>query len=233
MIVLENVNVDYRGYSLLKPPYRVLTGINAVLRPGDHVAILGGAGSGKTTLLRLLCGLKRPSSGRIIRESSASFPVGFGGAGGKMTVAQYIHFVAVCYAVDPKRLRDFAVEFAGIEKALDRRNAHLEADLKARLNVVLGYALPFDFYLFDNKVTASDKSFQRKCLALLEMRKRTSGIILATREPRLASRFCRSGGVLHNGRLTLFNHVEDAITFYNSVSPTEPRTSEDAYYRAI
>jgi len=51
------------GYSPDAPP--LLSGLSLRVRPGEHVAIVGGSGSGKSTLLRLLLGFERPRAGSI------------------------------------------------------------------------------------------------------------------------------------------------------------------------
>jgi heme exporter protein A len=45
---------------------RVFAGVSLTLRGGETLVVAGHNGSGKSTLLRLLCGLQRPTAGRVV-----------------------------------------------------------------------------------------------------------------------------------------------------------------------
>ena len=65
-IRLENVSFAYPGTDRL-----VLENVNLHFEPGAVVAIVGENGAGKTTLVKLLCGLYRPTGGRILVDGVA------------------------------------------------------------------------------------------------------------------------------------------------------------------
>jgi ATP-binding cassette, subfamily B, bacterial len=59
--------VEFRHVSFTYPgaDRPALTDVQLLLRPGEHVALVGENGAGKTTLVRLLLGLYRPTTGTI------------------------------------------------------------------------------------------------------------------------------------------------------------------------
>ena len=56
-LLLENLRKDFGGTP-------AVAGVTAVLQPGIY-GLLGANGAGKTTLLRMICGVLRPTSGRV------------------------------------------------------------------------------------------------------------------------------------------------------------------------
>jgi NitT/TauT family transport system ATP-binding protein len=68
-LAIENVSRIFPGVRR-GAPTRALEPTNLVVADNDFVTILGPSGCGKSTLLRLIAGLDRPSSGRIMLDGA-------------------------------------------------------------------------------------------------------------------------------------------------------------------
>jgi capsular polysaccharide transport system ATP-binding protein len=215
-MVLRNVSQSFKGRG---GRVRVLDEINVAFAPRARVAILGQTGSGKTTLLRVMCGALTPDAGRVSGSRSISFPIGSSIRFHQATVRQHIRFVAGIYGRDIEAFSQFVANFASLRDVLDTPVQALGADMRGRLNFTLGFALPFEYYLFDGAMALGDPAFRERALKALEERREAAGFILATRFPRLAREHFRSGAVLHNGKLHLFENIERAIGYYESLPP--------------
>ncbi len=63
LIELSGVTFGYVGDGA-----PLLAGLSFTVRPGEHLAIVGGSGSGKSTVLRLLLGFERPRNGAVLYD---------------------------------------------------------------------------------------------------------------------------------------------------------------------
>jgi branched-chain amino acid transport system ATP-binding protein len=61
MLAIEELTTDYG-------PVRAVDAISLAVPAGSVVAVLGANGAGKTSLLRTICGLVRPTTGRVLLE---------------------------------------------------------------------------------------------------------------------------------------------------------------------
>ena len=110
MIKLEHVTKQYHIQSGWRT---VLDDINFEMKGTDKIGFLGRNGAGKSTLIRLISGIEQPTSGKITRETSVSWPLAFGGAfQGTLTGMDNLRFIARIYDVDIQYVRDYVQDFA-------------------------------------------------------------------------------------------------------------------------
>ncbi len=66
--VWENVSFSYheKDETGIQKEIPILKNISLTIRPGEKLAIVGANGAGKTTFVKLLCGLLKPTEGRIL-----------------------------------------------------------------------------------------------------------------------------------------------------------------------
>lgn len=62
--------ISVRGVGFNYGSAAVLADVSCMIRPGEHVAIVGRSGAGKSTLLHLIAGLLRPAAGRILIDDA-------------------------------------------------------------------------------------------------------------------------------------------------------------------
>jgi capsular polysaccharide transport system ATP-binding protein len=226
-LAAEHVAKSYRTPRGVK---EVLTDVTALFEPGQSVAILGAPGSGKSTLMQILSGTLFPSSGAVHRGSRISFVAGASAIlNRKLTMREMIRFVARLYGVNSKQIVDFVADFAELGPHLDRSLEKDVRDARARLLFTLSYALPFDIYLADEAIVGGPPAFRDRCAALVQERRKTSGLVFTTRNVRTARTYGDVGALLHEGCLTFFPTLDEAIAAFEQVSPKSKSSNSVTY----
>ena len=166
---------------------RAVDGVDLVLRPGQSLGLVGESGCGKSTLGRLVCGLQRPTGGRILFRGAPLPPAGAGSmAAGRIQMV----FQDPFSSLDPRctvgtsveesllagerlsrrerreRVRDMfaTVGLAGLE----RRYPHeFSGGQRQRIAVARALMTHPDLIVCDEPVSALDASVQAQILNLL------------------------------------------------------------------
>ena len=220
MIRLENVCKDYgvRGGRR-----RVLDRVGFTLERGRNMGILGRNGAGKSTLIRLLSGAERPTSGRIHRGMSVSWPLAFTGAfQTHLTGLDNLKFVCRVYGVDWKPLLPFVEEFTELGLYLREPVENYSAGMTMRLAFALSMAIEFDCFLIDEGLSVGDARFGHRCHVELFQKRKDRAFILVSHSPEIVKQYCERACVLHDGRFYEFDDVDGAYAFYESVRPAAP-----------
>ena len=184
---------------------------------GNSVGILAPNGTGKTTLINMMAGLEKPDEGHIIRKSRISFPLGFmGGLVTRHTARENSRYIARLYGLDPYYVESFCRWLCGIGEYFDMPVGTYSQGMRARLSFALMLALDFDIYLIDEGMPATtDPEFNRKAGQLLRERLETTTVIIVSHLPGTLERFARSAAVLRDGRIHMFDTLEEAKQLYD------------------
>lgn len=195
----------------------VLDKINMRVGKGQRLGILGRNGSGKSTLIRMISGVEPPTSGQVHRGMSVSWPLAFGGAFQPfLTGLDNLRFICRVYGAEHKNVLPFVEEFTELGLYLREPVEHYSSGMRARLAFALSLAIEFDCFLIDEVVAVGDSRFHEKCRVELFEKRKDRAIILVSHTPEQIRNHCESASVLVNGKLRLFEHVDEAYSYYES-----------------
>ena len=224
-IRLERVSKDY---GTRHGNRRVLNEVSFKLERGGHLGILGRNGAGKSTLIRMLSGAEYPSSGRIHRHMSVSWPLAFTGAfQTNLTGIDNLKFVCRIYGVDWKPLLPFVEEFTELGIYLREPVMAYSTGMMMRLAFALSMAIEFDCFLIDEGMAVGDTRFGDRCHVELFQKRRDRSFILVSHDPNIIRMYCNRVAVLHMGHLYEFETIDAAYEFYNSHDVPAPAVRFD------
>ncbi|MBS9718487.1 ABC transporter ATP-binding protein [Pseudohalocynthiibacter aestuariivivens] len=184
---------------------------------GNSLGILAPNGTGKTTLINMMAGLEKPDEGIITRTSRISFPLGFmGGVVGKHTAKENSRYIARLYGLDPDYIEAFCRWLCGLKEYFDMPVGTYSAGMRSRFNFALLLALDFDIYLIDEGMPGTtDVEFNKKAGAILKDRLANTTIVIVSHQAKTLEKFCRSAAVLRDGRIYMFDTLEEARKLYD------------------
>ncbi len=184
---------------------------------GNSLGILAPNGTGKTTLINMMAGLEKPDEGSIHRGCRISFPLGFmGGVVNRHTGRENARYIAQLYGLDADYVEAFSRWMSGIAEYYDMPIGTYSQGMRARFTFSLMLALDFDIYLIDEGMpSTTDVEFNRKAGEVLRERLETTTVIIVSHQAETLERFARSAAVLKDGRLTMFDSLEEAKQLYD------------------
>jgi capsular polysaccharide transport system ATP-binding protein len=216
MILLDHVSKHYplRGGG----KKHVLKDVCGVINRGDAVGILGRNGAGKSTLMRMLGGVEYPNAGRIERRMRVSWPLANGiGVQASMSGADNARFVARIYNQPVEEVLAFVEGFAELGPYLFMPVKTYSSGMMSRLLFATSLAIDFDCYLIDEATSAGDQRFVARAKQVLADRLRNRTVVMVSHSPAHIRSFCRTAAVLHDGRLTFFEDLDEAIATYEAL----------------
>lgn len=213
MIRLEKIS---KRYPTRQGQVPIFTDVDLQVDRGERLGILGHNGAGKSTLIRLISGVEQPTSGRIYRDMSISWPLAFGGAFlGVLSGLDNYRFVCRLYNIDPDEKIDFVEDFCELGRYFREPLRTYSAGMRARLAFAISMVVEFDCFLIDEIVAVGDARFQAKCNDELFERRGDRAFVIVSHHADFIREHCNRAAVLMNGRLHHYASVDEAYEAYN------------------
>ena len=217
MIKIENLTKSDRTPA---GRHYVFKDLNLEIPSGKSVAFIGRNGAGKSTLLRMIGGIDRPDSGKIITNKTISWPVGLaGGFQGSLTGRENVKFVARLYAKQEelKEKIEFVEEFAELGKYFDMPIKTYSSGMRSRLGFGLSMAFKFDYYIVDEVTAVGDARFKEKCAQLFKERHKESSFLMVSHSLNSLKEFCDVAIVFKDDNAVSFHEdIQEGIEEYKN-----------------
>ncbi len=210
-----DISKDFKAHQGTR---RVLDRVNFQVHRGQKLGILGRNGAGKSTLIKIIGGVEFPTSGHVERSMSVSWPLAFSGAfQGSLTGLDNLRFIARIYGLPYEATRRFVDDFAELGSQLAEPVRTYSSGMRSRLAFALSIAIEFECYLIDEVIMVGDARFHQRCREELFDRRSDRALIIVSHDMNFIRDTCDTGAVIHDGKLTMFDGVNEAASFYDAL----------------
>ena len=181
-----------------------LRGVSFDIEPGQSVGLIGPNGSGKTTLLKMIAGILRPTSGRVVTRGRIAALLELGaGFHPELTGRENVYLNAAFLGLSRKetdKVYDDIVAFAELPDFMDNQVKFYSSGMLVRLGFAVAVHVDPAILLVDEVLAVGDEAFQHKCLDRVRRFQRDGRtIIFVTHAVDLVRQICDRAVMLDHG----------------------------------
>lgn len=208
--------------------------VSFTVEQGESIGLMGLNGSGKSTLLKLVNGIMRPDSGRVLTRGRIAGLIATGaGFHPQLTGRDNIFLNAAILGMseaETKRKFDEIVDFADVGKFLDTEVGHYSSGMYSRLGFSVAIHVDSDIFLADEVLAVGDKPFKQKCLQRMqEVRDSGRTLVYVSHAAGSVRKMCDRVIVLEHGKLGFDGDVDAGIKYvkYDADTTDELEQEDD------
>jgi ABC-2 type transport system ATP-binding protein/lipopolysaccharide transport system ATP-binding protein len=198
---------------------KALNHLTLDIHDGDRYALIGLNGAGKTTLLKVLAGIFKPTTGRMLAAGQVSALIDPAvGLNLEATGTENIILRGMFMGVHPRDMRARVAEiadFTELGEYLDMPVRTYSSGMMVRLAFGVSTCLPPEILIMDEWLSAGDVHFLDKARRRMESFVRSSSImVLASHSMPLLEEWCNRGILLDHGHMVSEGPIKDVISAY-------------------
>jgi ABC-type polysaccharide/polyol phosphate transport system ATPase subunit len=205
-------------------PFWALKNVSLTIRRGEAVGLIGRNGSGKSTFLKLIAGVHRPTTGRLLVEKSARIAsmielgIGFHP---ELTGRENVFLNAAIHGLTRAQIEAIypaVVAYSGLEHFIDTASKNYSSGMLMRLGFAVAANLDPDILLLDEVFAVGDAEFQERCVGTIRgFVDDGKTVVLVSHDASAIRAICRRVCVLEHGELVFDGGVARGLAFYEQL----------------
>jgi ABC-type polysaccharide/polyol phosphate transport system ATPase subunit len=197
----------------------VLSGVTLEINKGERVGLIGSNGAGKTTLLKVIAGISKISTGKLVVNGRVNSLMELGaGFYPDLTGRENILLNGMLAGASRKEVRrsmNDIIKYSGIEKFIDYPFYTYSAGMKLRLAFSVATHASPDILLFDEIVAMGDEKFIKTFKNYFNrVLKEKKTVIFATHVLTVLPLYCERVIWMDGGKVRMDGKASEVIAKY-------------------
>jgi ABC-2 type transport system ATP-binding protein len=218
----------------LKDTFLAVNDVSFTAQQGEAIGLMGLNGSGKSTLLKLISGVMKPDTGKVLTRGRIAGLIAAGaGFHPQLTGRDNIFLNAAILGMsesETKRKFEQIIDFADVGKFINTPVGHYSSGMSARLGFAVAAFAESDIFLADEVLAVGDRPFKKKCMQRMqEIKDEGRTLFYVSHSAGSVRKMCTRALVLEKGVLAFDGPVDDGIRFlkYDSTDEDEETAADE------
>lgn len=196
-----------------------LRDISFELYKGDRLGILGLNGAGKSTLLKVIAGVYKPSTGKVMRYGKIAPLLELGaGFDPQYTGAENIFLYGSVLGFSKEFLKekyDEIIEFSELGQFIDVPVQNYSSGMRSRLGFSVATLVEPEILILDEVLSVGDAKFRKKSeKKVMDMFDKGVTVLFVSHSLEQVMRLCNKAILLEQGRIIAAGSIDEVARVY-------------------
>lgn len=199
--------------------FRAIDKISFELGKGEVLGVIGPNGAGKSTLLKVLCGVSRPTEGRVVLGGSSvailELSTGFNPhLSGRENIRRRLTLQGLGNR-EIRKLEPDIIDFSELSAVIDEKVRTYSSGMGAKLAFSIVTAMPAEILFIDEILVVGDEDFQGKSFRKIkDICASGRTVVIASHTINYVERLCHRAIWLDGGRIVMEGPAHDVGMAY-------------------